>query len=141
MTSQSRVVRHSEGEDGAQYGIARARNQAFNAVIRLWRKRSQAGMTQAEFARKLGRDTGWLSTKLKGPSNWTLKTFGRMAEALDGDIEILVHDLHDPPAQRDNFDAYAALADDGPSGQRSSPEVNGIDPNANKQMGTLAYAE
>jgi hypothetical protein len=77
--------------------------------MELWRKRRDKDkMTQAEFAARLDRDTGWLSKKLAGPGNWTLKTFARMVEALDGEIEIRVHDLREPSADRDNFDAYAA---------------------------------
>ncbi len=90
------------------YGFARARDLAFDAVSELWRKRQAAGMKQTDLAEKLGRDTGWLSKKLKGPGNWTLRTFGEMAEALDGEIEIRIHPLEEPAKERINYDAYAA---------------------------------
>jgi transcriptional regulator with XRE-family HTH domain len=78
------------------YGFARARDLAFDAVNELSRKRQANGMKQAELALRLGRDTGWLSKKLKGPGNWTLRTFGEMAEALGGEIEISIHPLEEP---------------------------------------------
>jgi transcriptional regulator with XRE-family HTH domain len=95
-----------------QYGEARARDLSFMAVLALWRKRRAGGMTQSQFAENLGRDTGWLSKKLKGPSNWTLKTLGHMVEALGGELEIVVHDLSESPDRPRNYDAYSVAAAD-----------------------------
>jgi transcriptional regulator with XRE-family HTH domain len=85
-------------KDRARYGIARAKSQAFAEVMKLWRKRNAEGMSQADLAEKLGRDTRWLSRRLKGPGNITLKTLGRMAEALDGEVEIVVRERVSRPA-------------------------------------------
>ena len=137
MTSQSsRIVPHATGKDRAQYGIAKVRTHAFSEIIKRWRKRKIEGMTQAEFAEALGRDTGWLSKNLKGPSNMTLKTFARMVEALDGEAEILVHDLRAPSPHRDNYDAYA----DADDGQQSSDDAGFASNENDKPQAELAHA-
>jgi hypothetical protein len=91
----------------ADYGVARAKSIAFEAVLSLWRRRRSQGKTQADLARTLGRDEGWLSKNLRGPGNWTMKTFGELVEALDGDLEIIVHGVEDPLPDKKNFHAYA----------------------------------
>lgn len=125
----------SIGADRLAYGAARARDLAFSAVLELWGKRRSEGMTQTEFAEKLGRDTGWLSKKLKGPTNWTLKTLGQMVEALDGELEIRIHDLRQPLQEKANFDAYAVRED------RSFSSQGGIDrrplPGSNSELKAL----
>ena len=54
-------------------------------------------MTQKDLAAKIGRDPAWISRKLHGPGNWTLRTIGAFVVALNGEIEIKVHALEDPP--------------------------------------------
>jgi transcriptional regulator with XRE-family HTH domain len=107
MTSKSKL-QNPATRARMDYGFARARDLAFDAVWELWRKRQANGMKQTELAEKLGRDTGWLSRKLKGPGNWTLRTFGEMAEALDGELEIRIVPLEDQLQIKPNFDAYDA---------------------------------
>ncbi|MEH2477545.1 transcriptional regulator with XRE-family HTH domain [Nitrobacteraceae bacterium AZCC 2146] len=94
-------------EQRADYGVARAKSIAFEAVLNLWRRRRDQGKTQAELAKSLGRDEGWLSKNLRGPGNWTMKTFGELVEALDGDIEIVVHGNEDTLSTTVNSHAYA----------------------------------
>ena len=89
----------------AGFGFARARDKAFAAIRDLWRVRQSEGMTQADLAARLGRDTGWVSRKLSGPSNLTLRTFGDLADALDGEVEIKLVDLKSGTAAG-NYDAY-----------------------------------
>lgn len=132
MTSASNAMR-------LQYGEARARDLSFMAVLALWRKRKAAGMTQSEFAERLGRDTGWLSKKLKGPANWTTKTLGQMVEALDGELEITVHDRLQPLDQPDNFDAYDAAQDD--DRQQTGVSVNSMEPKEEDKPGAIRNAE
>jgi transcriptional regulator with XRE-family HTH domain len=91
----------------ADYGFARVRDAAYEAVMELWRRRSAEGMTQAQLADALGGDAGWLSRNLKGPGNWTLKTIGRLVDALDGEIELRVYGLEDQLPSRPNYHAYA----------------------------------
>lgn len=91
----------------ADYGFARARDLAFDAVKELWSKRRAEGMKQIDLATKLGRDPGWVSRALRGPGNWTMRTFGELVAAMDGEIEIEIFALEEPPAERPNFDAYA----------------------------------
>ena len=105
MTSKFELIDTTARRD---YGFARVRDLAFDAVRELWAKRQGAGMKQTELAARLGRDTAWVSKKLKGPGNWTLRTFGELVEALDGDAEIIVVGLETPLRLRPNFDAYAA---------------------------------
>jgi hypothetical protein len=70
-------------------------------------KRKSQGVLLKDVAAKIGRDTGWVSKQLKGPGNWTLRTFGELVEALDGEAEIDVFGLEEPLATRTNYDAYA----------------------------------
>ena len=98
MTSQSRVLkrRRRKHRDRADYGFARVRDIAFDAVQSLWRRRRSEGMKQVDIARSLEREPAWVNRSLRGPGNWTLRTFGEMVEALNGEIEITVHAMEDP---------------------------------------------
>lgn len=92
------------------FAFARTRDKAFAAVRRLWRVRQAQGMTQADIASKLGADRGWVSRKLSGPSNWTLRTLAELAEAMDGEIEISITDLREGPGP-ENADCYSEYDD------------------------------
>ena len=48
-------------EERACFGVARAKTIAFDAVHKLWRRRQAEGKSQADLARTLGKDEGWLS--------------------------------------------------------------------------------
>lgn len=75
------------------YGFALVRDAAFDAVRKLWRRRQAQGMTPKDLAARIGRDPAWISRYLKGPGNWTLRTFGAFVIALDGEAEINVFGL------------------------------------------------
>ncbi len=94
------------GRDLANYGVARVRDQAFDAVRALWRRRHAAGLSQKALADAIGRDQAWVSRNLRAPGNWTLRTIGELVQGLHGEIEIIVHATEDLAAQRPNFDAY-----------------------------------
>lgn len=94
----------------AQYGIARAKHVAFDAVSALWRKRRTEGMKQLDIARLAEQSPSTVSRNLSGPGNWTLQTLGLYVEALNGELEITVHAMEDPPETPTNYDAYAAYA-------------------------------
>jgi transcriptional regulator with XRE-family HTH domain len=111
MTSQSKQIAMTPAQR-ADYGFARVRDAAFDAVMELWRRRKAEGMTQSQLADALGGDTGWLSRNLRGPGNWTLRTVGRLVEALDGEVELKVHGLEDVPAARPNYHAYVGYEPD-----------------------------
>jgi len=68
-------------------------------------------MTQAELADRLDRNRGWVSKKLSGPTNWTLRTFGDLVDALDGEVEISIADLRGVQ-ELTNFDAYAGYGEE-----------------------------
>ena len=85
------------------FGFARARDAAFNAVRDLWKRRRGQGMTQKDLAARIGRDPAWVSRKLQGPGNWTLRTTGAFVVALNGEIEIKVHALEDPTEELSNY--------------------------------------
>lgn len=108
MTSPSTVDPLSKG-----FGLASAKSAAFSAVRRLWKIRQREGMTQQDIAARLGRDPGWVSRKLSGPSNWTIATLGEIADALDGEIEIKIADLH-KPTDMSNSDAYSGYGEQPP---------------------------
>lgn len=93
--------------DRADYGFARLRDQMFDAVTALWRRRRAEGLSQKELAARIGRDPAWVSRSLAAPGNWTLRTAGEMIQALEGEAEIRVAALEDKLESRPNYDAYA----------------------------------
>ncbi len=93
------------------FGFARTRDLAFGAIRKLWKVRQSQGMTQVDLAARLNRDPAWVSKKLSGPTNWTLRTFGDLVDALDGEVEIRIADLRDGDTI-DNYDAYAGYGEE-----------------------------
>ena len=85
------------------FGFARARDVAFSAVRDLWKRRRAQGMTQKDLATRIGRDPAWVSRKLQGPGNWTLRTIGAFVVALNGEVEIKLHGLEDPSEELPNY--------------------------------------
>ena len=88
------------------YGFARVRDAAFDSVSSLWARRQTEGMTQADLVTAIAADAGWVSKNLRGPGNWTLRTFGALVEALGGEAEIRVRAAEDPLPIRSNYHAY-----------------------------------
>jgi len=108
MTSpsdQPKKLPSLEKRDLGDFAFARARDLAFDAVVELWLKRSASGMTQLDVCRILGRHPSWVSRNLRGPSNWTLRTFGELVEALNGELTIAVSPREEC-ADRANYHAY-----------------------------------
>ncbi|MBY5820402.1 hypothetical protein HFN60_32965 [Rhizobium leguminosarum] len=97
----------TSNEEIRQRGYLKARDEAFNAVYKLWCKRIEEGVSQKDIAEFLGRDAAWVSRALRGPANWTMRTFGELVEALDGVIEIGIVPVEDLPL--DNYDIYEEL--------------------------------
>lgn len=106
MTSRSKIKHRSNLET---YGLARARDKAFDAVRRLWDLRQSEGLTQADLAARLEKDEGWVSKQLRSPGNWTLKTFGALVEGLKGEADIQALPLEYPITSRSNYDAYKVV--------------------------------
>jgi transcriptional regulator with XRE-family HTH domain len=106
MTSHPSELAPLVGRDRADYGVARLRDQAFDAIQHLWRKRRDEGVTQKHLAEIINRDRGWVSKNLRAPGNWTLRTIGELAQALDGEIEIRIAGIEEPLESRSNFNAY-----------------------------------
>src|ERR1700733_4711271 len=78
-------------QDRADYGSARARDLLFDAVIDLWRDRLAQGKGSINhLSLRIGRSPRWVKRALSGPEGWTLKTFGQLVEALEGDIEVCI---------------------------------------------------
>jgi transcriptional regulator with XRE-family HTH domain len=119
MTSRSALDAMTP-EDRALYGFAVVRNAAFEAVQALWRRRKAEGLTQLQLAERIGRNPARISKYLKGPGNWTLRTFGELVEALAGEAEITVYGLEDPLPNPKNYDAYAEMDDLTPSPRKTS---------------------
>jgi hypothetical protein len=104
MVSQSDLTALTPNER-RDYGFARVRDAAFDAVLSLWVRRQAEGMTQADLAAAIDADTGWISKNMRGPGNWTMRTFGSLVEAMRGEAQIRVRALEDPlPAM--NYHAY-----------------------------------
>jgi transcriptional regulator with XRE-family HTH domain len=96
---------HLTPQERQEYGFARVRDIAFDAVQELWQRRRAEGVTQSDLATALDRDTGWVSRNLRGPGNWTFRTFGALLEALGGEPQIKVRAIEDP-LPRTNYHAY-----------------------------------
>jgi hypothetical protein len=105
MRTRSKPKLHSTGD----LAYARIRDIAFDAVVELWRRRQREdpSLQQKDLAAKVGCSPARLNKALRGPANWTLRTFADLVDALDGEAEIKVYGLEDPPTQRSNYDAYA----------------------------------
>jgi hypothetical protein len=89
----------------SDYGFARARDLAFDAVQTLWARRRSEGMKQTDISAAVNMPIARVSKHLKGPGNWTLRTLGELVEALNGEIEIRVLAKEDL-ARISNYDAY-----------------------------------
>lgn len=118
MTSQFGVDAMTP-EERAQYGAAVAKDAAFDAVSKLWRRRRSENWTRKQAADSIAVDEGWYSKQFVGPRNWTMESFGALVQSLNGELEIIVHAMEDVSAsERANYDAYAELED---SPKRRSP--------------------
>ena len=79
MTSRSdKTSRRRKSTETGDYGSARVRDAAFEAVMSLWRRRNEEGWTKAQLAERLDRDRGRLTNNMRGPGNWTMRTFGEL---------------------------------------------------------------
>lgn len=105
MTSRSDLPKFTPDER-AQYGEARAKNLAFDAISKLWRRRRAEGMKQSDVADAIGRQRATVSRNLRGPRNFTLRTLGEFVEALNGELEIIVRANEDPLPILTNYHAY-----------------------------------
>jgi transcriptional regulator with XRE-family HTH domain len=114
MPSQSDLTFLSPKER-REYGFARIRDAAFDAVSALWKRRQDEGMSQAQIAAAIGGDTGWVSKNLRGPGNWTMKTFGTFVEALNGEAQIIVRAAEDALPVRSNYHAYVGYEPEMPT--------------------------
>lgn len=74
----------------ADYGFTRLRDQVFDAVTALWRRRKAEGLTQREIAERIGRDPAWVSRHLAAPGNWTLHAVGELIAGMQGEAEIKI---------------------------------------------------
>jgi hypothetical protein len=110
MTSQSKLPVQADAglvdRDLAEFGVARFRDQVFDAVKSLWDRREREGWTKKHLAKIIGRDPGWVSTNLRAPGNWTLRTAGELIQGLGGEAELQVAALEDPIENPRNYDAY-----------------------------------
>ena len=100
-------IRPLTPKERADFGFARVRDVAFDAIQTLWQRRKTEGMKQTDIVKAIGAHPTWVSKKLKAPGNWTLRTLGELAVALDGEIEIVVHAFEDKPTEPSNYHAYA----------------------------------
>jgi hypothetical protein len=105
MPSQSELT-HLTPEQRREYGFLRVRDAAFDAVASLWKRRQDEGMTQSQIATAIDGDEGWVSKNLRGPGNWTMKTFGAFVEALNGEAQISIRAAEDPLPILTNYHAY-----------------------------------
>ncbi len=87
-TSPKMSARSLARNERAELGAARAREAIFDAVFELWAKRNDDGLKQTDIASALGKHPSWVCRSLAGPGNWTLETFGSLAEALDAQIDV-----------------------------------------------------
>ena len=96
------------GKELERFGIARARDAAYQAVMKLWRQRkAKDNLTQKKLAESIGRDPAWVSRRFRGPGNWTIQTLGAFAQALNGELEIRIVPLEKASDTNSNSDAYS----------------------------------
>lgn len=95
-----------EADEVGDYGLARVRDVAFDAVCHLWRRRKAEGMTNRDLAAKTGRDPATISRNLRAPGNWTFRTFGELIQGLNGNVRIIVDAVEDSVHDTSNYDAY-----------------------------------
>lgn len=110
--------------DLADYGVARLRDDAFDAVQALWRRRESEGWTQKRVADRIGRDPAWVNRTLRAPGNWTLRTIGELVQGLDGEAEINIAALEDALQSVSNYDHYDAY--DGYRPQAPTRAINDV---------------
>jgi transcriptional regulator with XRE-family HTH domain len=134
MTTPSDLTSLSPSER-REFGFARARDAAFDAVSSLWNRRQNEGMTQTDIANALGSDPGWVSKNLRGPGNWTLRTFGAFVEALNGEARITIRALDDPPQVLSNYHAYVGYEPETPTA--TANDAASLPPSGSSPSSTL----
>lgn len=97
----------------AEFGVARFKDQVFDAVLALWRKRQEEGWTQKKLANAIGRDKSWVSKSLRAPGNWTVRTAGELISALEGEADIVIYAIEDSSGLELNEDAYTGYLEQG----------------------------
>ena len=97
---------------GAQLGFVagKLRNDLHAVVLREFKS---SGLTQAELAKRLGKDKAWVSRTLGAPGNWTIDTAATLIFAINGSVLIVGSVDVDHPA-RSNFTKPAWLSSDLP---------------------------
>jgi hypothetical protein len=136
MPTQSELT-HLPPKERRDYGFLRVRDAAFDAVSALWDRRQREGMTQAQITEEIDADAGWVSRNLRGPGNWTMKTFGAFVEALNGEVQISIRAAEDPLPVITNYHAYVDYEPEMPattqsvSGMRVSGSTIQITPSGN----------
>lgn len=138
MPSQSELT-HLTPKDRREFGFLRIRDAAFDAVSSLWDRRQNEGMTQTQIATAIDADEGWVSKNLRGPGNWTMKTFGALVEALNGEVQLNIRAAEDPLPVLTNYHAYVDYELEAPATTQAASEVNvpralGTSPSGNMPM-------
>jgi transcriptional regulator with XRE-family HTH domain len=131
MSSQLQL-KPLEPKELAEYGIARVKDIAFEAVLELWSIRESEGLTQKMLADRIGCDDTSISRSFRGPANWTFKTFGRLVQGLRGSVRIIIDPLEEPVPGGSNFDAYDEL--DWDASQIKTPKLVDIARSANPEF-------
>jgi hypothetical protein len=83
-------------------------------------------MQQKDLAQKMGCSAARVNKALRGPGNWTLRTFAEFLDALDGEAEISVFGLEDASSVRSNYDAYQVYTDLLPQRRHQSALANPV---------------
>lgn len=99
MPANARDLFDLTRKDRVEIEHLNAKYEAFYPIHALWLRRRAEGMTQKDIAEKLGRDPAWVSRALSGPKNWTMRTMGELAHALDGRVTIRVEAAEDLSAE------------------------------------------
>ena len=56
-----------------------------------------SGMTEAEIAKRIGRDRAFVSRCLKGEQNVTVRTLNNIVRAMGHRLDVTVHTFDEPP--------------------------------------------
>jgi len=89
-------------------------------------RKNEESLTQAELAKRTGREKTGISKLLAGPRNWKLSTISDLAEALDLRLEFVLVDQHFPTRRFTQTGVAYALPQNTPVDSGSKLLVNPI---------------
>jgi hypothetical protein len=79
-----------------EYFRARLKSRLHQLVVNEFIRHEDLGLTQAEFARRIGKRIEVINRLLGAPGNWTLNTVSDLLLGMGGEPELAVHYFEQP---------------------------------------------